>query len=294
MKIKEVTGNLYQFIGLGLINALARSGRYELQSDVRYGVKNRNTLDYYRCEHEEPRPTILFFYGGGWQSGEKKNYRFVADTLTYYGYNVVIPNYRLYPLVRFAQIQEDSVNATQWVLENVSADQPIYIMGHSAGAQLGALLCLNKSLLDSSQGLDQRIGGFIGLAGPYDFYPFTEDEHWDLFSPEESYTDSQAVNFVRVDCPPMYLLHGENDNRIRRGHSKSLMEKVQAVGGRATREVYSDTGHVDIILQLARIYRRSSPVVRDIVRFLSDHSASRLTKAGHQESTDGLDELPSN
>ena len=267
MNTKERIARLYQFLGLGLINTLARSGRYQRRSDICYGDKSRNKLDYYLLKGDPNRPTVLFFYGGNWRSGAKEDYRFVADTLVNHGYNVVIPDYRLYPLVRFAQIQEDAIDATRWVVQHIPGDQPIYLMGHSAGAQLGALICLNKSLLADEAA--RRIKGFIGLAGPYDFYPFTEEDHWDLFSPEESYPQSQAVNYVREDGPPMYLLHGEDDTRVRRGHSKSLMEKVQAVVGRAAREVYTNTGHVDIILGFSPLHRRTSPVIRDIIRFLT-------------------------
>jgi len=152
----------------------------------------------------------------------------------------------------------------------VPEDQAIFIMGHSAGAQLGALLCLDKSLLD--EGLSKRINGFIGMAGPYDFYPFSDSDHWDLFGPESQYAQSQAVNFVHANTPPLYLLHGETDMRVRRGNSKSLMQKVNAVGGAASREVYKQLGHVDIILSFTRIHRKKSPLIKDISQFLSTHS----------------------
>ena len=253
---------------MGVINTLSRSSQYQLQSDISFGDNARQKLDYYQVNGDVDRPTVLFFYGGNWRSGEKKNYRFVADALVTHGYNVIIPDYRLYPSVRFDQIQQDSIAATQWVLDHVPHEQPIFMMGHSAGAQIGALICLNTALLDED--VSKRINGFIGLAGPYDFFPFSEDHHWDLFSPVERYPESQAVNYVRHDGPPLYLLHGESDDRVRRGHSKSLMEKVQEVGGRAEREVYAEMGHIGILLQFSPVHRRSSLVVRDTVAFLNE------------------------
>lgn len=250
-----------------------------MKSDIHYGDKSRNKLDHYMADGDPKRPTILFFYGGNWRSGRKEDYRFVADTLASHGYNVVIPDYRLYPLVRFLQIQDDAVKALQWVVDNIDSAQPIYIIGHSAGAQLGALLCLNKSLLKGQVDTHQRIRGFIGLAGPYDFYPFTEEHHWDLFSPKERYPESQAINYVRPDCPPMYLLHGETDNVVRRGNSKSLMEKVQAAGGWAQREVYENKGHIDILLSFTQVHRRNNPVIRDIIEFLGSMQATKQIPA---------------
>ncbi|MBL4679387.1 MAG: alpha/beta hydrolase [Pseudomonadales bacterium] len=268
MNIKQVIAELYQHLGLRFINLLARSKKYQLSADISYGAHDRLKLDYYRIKGESKKPTIIFFYGGNWRSGDRQNYRFVADTLTSLGYNVIIPDYRLYPLVRFSEIQEDVIEATHWALREVPSDQPLIVMGHSAGAQLGALLCLNSSLLNTEYKANDRIKGFIGLAGPYDFYPFTEDDHWDLFGPASRYAETQAINYVRSDSPPLYLLHGETDIRVRRGNSKSLMEKAQAKGCRASREVYKNTGHVDIILGFTRFHRDKSPVIRDIVNFL--------------------------
>ena len=138
------------------------------------------------------------------------------------------------------------------------------LMGHSAGAQLAALLTLDTSLLEDSS----RLKGCVGLAGPYDFFPFTEDSHWDLFAPEAHYRQSQPVNFVRHDAPPLYLLHGEDDRRVRRGHSKSLMEKQQAAGGIASREVYPGMTHIGIVLAFSRLHRRKSRVVADVRHFI--------------------------
>ena len=271
-KINEWYQNLYSSLGLKFINRLAKSSACYLTAEIAYGEQDRQKLDYYTLDGDVNRPTILFFYGGNWRSGNRSNYRFVADTLLSLGYNVIIPDYRLYPLVRFSEIQADVIAATNRALVEVPEDQSLFIIGHSAGAQLGALLCLDKSLLDETS--VKRIKGFIGLAGPYDFYPFSELDHWDLFGPESQYPQSQAVNYVRPDAPSLYLLHGETDTRVRRGNSKSLMQKVNAVGGDARREVYEKTGHVDIILNFTRLHRKKSLLIKDVKTFLSAHSSS--------------------
>jgi acetyl esterase/lipase len=159
-----------------------------------------------------------------------------------------------------------TLDAVRRALAFVKAEvsTPIILMGHSAGAQLGSLLALEPD--------NSNLAAFIGMAGPYDFYPFTEDEHWDLFSPD--YEISQPVNFVSATAPPFYLLHGEDDQRVRRGHSKSLMQKQCEVGGVATREVYKDMGHVDIILSFSPFHRRGSQVVSDIQTFISSKHVS--------------------
>lgn len=274
MKLKELITQIYQQSGLWFINQIARSTPIELKRDVPYGESRRQSLDHYLLADHRSRPTVFFLYGGGWRSGRKEDYRFVADTLLLSGYNVIIPDYRLYPLVRFNEIRQDAANAFAHACEITPTDQPLYIMGHSAGAQLGALLSLDESILSDQH--RERISGFVGLAGPYDFYPFTEDDHWDLFGPENTYPQSQAVNYVRADGPSLYLLHGETDTRVRRGHSKSLMEKQQDAGGVAEREVYANVGHVEIILAFSRLHRSQSKIVQDVRAFLQDEGQSNL------------------
>ena len=264
MKLKDIKSDLYQSLGLWVINGLARGKNYSCSTDIAYGSHHRQKLDHYQLKRSNNSPTVLFFYGGNWRSGRKQDYRFVADTLLDLGFNVVLPDYRLYPLVRFEEIRQDAVSAFEAACELVG-DSDLYVMGHSAGAQLASLLTLDHSLSDHSH----KLRGCIGLSGPYDFYPFTDDDHWDLFGPEHQYPKSQAVNYVRPDAPPLYLLHGADDARVRRGHSKSLMEKQLAAGGIASREVYPGLGHADLIVQFSRLHRSNAAVVRDVQDFIN-------------------------
>ncbi len=269
MKINNIITDIYQRTGLWLINGLARSDRYRVSGDIAFGPHKRQTLDHYTLSDGESRPTVLFFYGGNWRSGAKQDYRFVADTLLWHGFNVIVPDYRLYPLVRFADIRADAVAALETAVE-LAGTSDLFVMGHSAGAQLATLLTLDDSLSPASK----AIKGCIGLSGPYDFYPFTDDDHWDLFAPENGYLESQAVSFVRADAAPLYLLHGAEDTRVRRGHSKSLMEKQQAAGGIASREVYPALGHADLIVQFSRLHRDKAQVVKDLARFIQQTQAA--------------------
>lgn len=257
--------DIYRAAGLRVINGLALLGDYEL-TEHQYGSGTRERIDWYVTDPDAA--SVIFYYGGDWRSYDKRDFRFVADTLCKMGVNVAIPDFPQYPQHRFDQIQAGVVEATHYFLETLYPTGTVLLMGHSSGAQLASLLALNDSLLSSPE----RILGMIGLSGPYDFYPFTQDDHWDLFGPEENYPLSQPVNFVRADAPELYLLHGEIDNRVRRGHSKSLMEKQLAVGGKASREVYPDMGHADTLVSFSRIHRRNSKLIRDIQSFIQSRT----------------------
>lgn len=210
---------------------------------------------------------MVFFYGGNWSSGARRDYRFVADAFAAFGCDVAIPDYRLYPEVRFDAIQADSVTALETLLAEVPVGRKVFLGGHSAGAQLAVLMGLDASLTPVSD----RISGVVGLAGPYDFFPFKESRHADLFGPPPAWPRSQAINYVRHDGPPLLLLHGEDDTRVKVRHSKGLAERLVAAGGLADLRVYPNTGHVDIILSLAALFRRRTQVSRDVAAFLTLH-----------------------
>ena len=256
-----------QGIGLAVLNLLARLGRYHL-SEVAYSAEPAAKLDWY--QHSAAAPTVIFFYGGNWRAYNKSDYRFVADTLTSFGLNVAVPDFPKYPAARFEEILNQCVLATRHVLDQLASPEPVFLLGHSSGAQIAASIALNEALLGDTG----RIRAMIGLSGPYDFYPFTEEDHWDLFAPEESYPLSQPVNFVRSDAPELYLLHGADDQRVRRGHSKSLMEKQLAAGGAARREVYDAMGHADAVVSFSRIHRRNSQLIRDIQTFINHRTTN--------------------
>ena len=266
LKLVSVMADGWRRFGLALLNALARSGIRQKEVHA-YGKGRRQSLDWYPISSDAP--TVVFFYGGDWQSGNKADFRFVADTLCRMGNNVVVADHRLYPGHGFAAILDDARDALNFSLLNLSLHGPVILMGHSSGAQLAALLTLDESLIDQPG----RIKGLVGISGPYDFFPFTDAHHWDLFGPEEAYPRSQPVNFVRSDAPMLYLLHGADDTRVRRGNSKSLMEKQREAGGRAEREVYEGMGHVDAVISFSRIHRRKSKLIRDIQLFIETQTS---------------------
>ncbi|MDZ7686260.1 MAG: alpha/beta hydrolase [Gammaproteobacteria bacterium] len=149
-------------IGLLAINAIARSAPCRVET-LAYGDDKRQRLDWYRLPGNDLRPTVIFFYGGNWRSGRRRDYRFVADTLATFGYDVVVPDYRLFPSVRFDAILEDATLAARQALAHIDSKSPVFVMGHSAGAQISALLTLNENLLENRT----RIKAMVGLAGPY-------------------------------------------------------------------------------------------------------------------------------
>lgn len=260
-----------QRIGLEVINAIAALSLPPART-LRHGSHARHAVSFWG-QAGGAQPLVVFFYGGGWMSGSRRDYRFVADTFSRLGCDVALADYRLYPEVRFDAMVADAVAAVQEVLRSVAGGRDVILAGHSAGAQIAMLLSLDERLLGVDAG---RICAVIGLAGPYDFIPFKDAHHEDLFGPEpEAWPDSQPIRFVRSGAPRALLLHGKEDQRVRPRQSRNLAERLQEEGVSATWHAYPGMGHVDVILAFAAFKRRRSPVVHELKEFLTSAGQSR-------------------
>lgn len=252
---------------LGLLNTVVSDTSYVLNANRAYGSHPRQMLDIYTPQNGrgEPAKTLIFFYGGRWQRGEKEDYRFVAEALTAQGFVVVVPDYRLYPDVQFPAFVEDAAAAVRWVQGNIDRYRgdpaQLYLVGHSSGAHIAALLHLDERYL--GRGV---LRGTVGLAGPYDFLPFDVDIA-PIFAAVDPRT-TQPINFVEGNEPPLLLLSGTDDTTVNAGNTLRLAARVRELGGSAQVILYQDVSHAAIVGALASPLQDWAPTLRDITTFI--------------------------
>ena len=258
-----------------ILNAFTPGSGYRLQSDLAYGDLPRQKLDVYSpvVPVSEPAPVIVFFYGGSWNSGDKADYRFVAQRLAEKGYTVVIPDYRLYPAVKFPAFLQDGALAMKWVQDHVESTggdaERIFLMGHSAGAYNAAMLALDTRWT-AKAGFDRgRLKGVIGLAGPYDF-KLNTDLLRGVFGSVSDPAETQPVTYAKTKAPPMLLIVGEDDETVEPRNSESLARRLRENGNPVRLRRYADKDHVDVVLELSSFMNASSPVLDAVLDFLSD------------------------
>ncbi len=259
-----------------LINGLSPSRYYQLTSGLAYGTHARQSLDVYSPRTAAgPSPVVVFFYGGGWRDGKKENYEFVASSLTKAGYVVIIPDYRLFPEVVFPAFVEDGAEAMAWVVENAvnygaDTDQ-LFLMGHSAGAHIAALLATDKRFL-AQRGIDAgQLRGLIGLSGPYDFLPIESGYLLDVF-PENNRETSQPITFVTNNTPPTLLIHGTGDDVVKPANSESLAGRLSEHGVDVTLKLYDGVGHMKVVAALAPPLDFTAATLKDSLTFIKDRS----------------------
>ncbi len=264
--------------GANLVEALTPRSGYELLSDIAYGEGPRRTLDIYVPARPPPGPVpvIVFFYGGRWDSGSKDIYRFVGQAFASRGYAVVIPDYRLYPEVRFPEFIVDAAAAVTWTRAHAAEYVPnagrLVLAGHSAGAHIAALLHLHPTWL--SPAVRDSVAAAIGLSGPYDFLPITDPTALEVFGPGPAGPDTQPVTFADGRASPMLLIHSRNDTTVRPRNTESLAARIREGGGIAEERYHERLAHVGVLAALAVPLRTFIPILDEIDRFLRRHTAT--------------------
>lgn len=261
--------------GTYLVNVLAKLGEYQKIKNIPYNEKN--TLDIYLPNSESKQASVVvFFYGGCWgacQTTFKEDYEFLADALTQKGYIVVIPNYRLYPKVKFQTIITDAAQAVEWVKNNISKykgdNKNIFLMGHSSGAHLAIMLSVKKAYLKSQT--YSSIKGAIGLAGPYDFIPYTEPYLPGVFGKESKAAYSQPINFIQGDEPALLLIYGKKDTIIKAKNIINMTKKIKEKKGEVKAVYYKNLAHIDLITGFTRPFR-DKKLLYEVECFIRSHT----------------------
>ena len=264
---------------LALVNRWVPSSAFREQTGIAYGQNARHQLDVYRPADAPPAvaPVIVFFYGGNWNSGQRADYRFVGAALASKGYVAVVPDYRLYPGVRYPDFLADSAHAVRWVFERIGEfggdARNVFLMGHSAGAYNAAMLALNAEYLRAA-GVDaRRVRGLIGLAGPYDFLPLSGPITKAVFGFPDTPITTQPIHFASSAAPPAMLLTGERDDLVDPGNSARLAARLQQHNVPARVIAYPSLGHRTLLGALAPSLHALGPVLDDVAGFINQRAA---------------------
>jgi acetyl esterase/lipase len=268
--LASLAGLLSSCSPASLLNATVSRRGFAREADIAYGPDPRQKLDLYRPDTPNADgKAVLFLYGGSWDSGSKGDYLFVAEALASAGYAVVIPDYRLYPAVRFPVFVEDGAHAVRWSADRFGTDK-LFIMGHSAGAHIALLLAANTRYLEMA-GVDRlKLRGAIGLAGPYDFLPLKSAKLIDIFGGADN-PDIEAITFTKAPLPPILLVHGTADTTVYPRNSEHLAAAWRREGAPVELNLYPGVGHIDVIAAMSDLLSGRAPTRADVLSWLYGH-----------------------
>ncbi|NNG22214.1 alpha/beta hydrolase [Telluria aromaticivorans] len=269
-----VVGALSACSPLSVVNAVSPQGEARTSTGLRYAPGNRHLADIYQpAAGTANAPVIVFFYGGNWVSGDRKDYAFVGRALAARGFVVVIPDYRLYPEVRYPDFLDDSAQAVAWTRREIAArggdPAKIFLMGHSAGAYNAAMLALDPRWLGKQGSKPEVLRGWIGLAGPYDFLPVTNRTTRPVFLYPDTPADSQPVDHVTSTAPPALLIAANSDNLVNPARNTGGLAARLRTAQVPVQEVYYDgVNHVTLVASLSTSLRRLAPALDAVEAFV--------------------------
>jgi acetyl esterase/lipase len=214
--------------------ALAASAQ-NVQRNLPYVANGheRHVLDIYAPDGAKSLPVVFWIHGGGWQQGDKTSVQEKPRAFTEKGFIFVATNYRLLPNVDMETLTRDVAKALGWVHQNIAKHggdpRRIFVMGHSAGAQLAALLCTDDRWLKAEGVPFAALKGCVPVDGDtYDIPAMIETAetrnrvhglpqptygHRLKFGNDPAkHRDFSAVNHVAKDkgIPPFLILYVSN------------------------------------------------------------------------------------
>lgn len=259
---------------LGALNTLvpAHGGAEQIAKGLNYGSDERQRLDIYApTEVGESAPVIVFFYGGGWDSGRRQDYEFVGRALASRGFVTVVPDYRLVPEVRYPAFVQDGASVVEWVDQRIHefGGDPgrMGVAGHSAGAYIAMMLGVDPQYVGRDADRALPIQAVAGLSGPYDFLPLQVRASERAFAGVEDLAATQPVNIIGEQGPPLFLATGLDDGTVLPRNTDALEQRAIDMGRTVVVKRYPGVGHVGLLLALSRGFQGRAPVLDEMVAF---------------------------
>jgi acetyl esterase/lipase len=214
-------------------------------------VNPRQKLDLVVPKGRDSFPTVLFIHGGGWKEGDRRLYGALGRRFAEEGVGMALAGYRLSPAVQHPEHVKDCARAFAWVHANIAKHggdpDRLYVMGHSAGGHLAALLALDPKYLEELKVPRTALKGAIPMSGVYVIpaLPATTRGFLKILpdafgsDPEACREASPATHVKDAAC--RFLVLTETDDTF---HVRPSMEQLRAA---VTQEGIKDFEFVDAV-----------------------------------------------
>jgi arylformamidase len=262
----------------------------DVKRDIPYATPaaDRQILDIYAPKDAKNLPVVFWIHGGGWQAGDKSSVQDKPRAFTEKGFVFVSTNYRLLPSVEMGTIIRDVAKSLGWVHKNIAQHggdpKRIFVMGHSAGAQLAALICIDDRYLKAEGVPFDVLKGCVPVDGDtYDVPamietaetrrrvhgqpPITNGHRIKFGNDPEKHRDFSAVTHVSKakGIPPFLILHVADHPDVS-AQAQRLGSVLKDAGLEATVFGQRETSHNKIN---ANIGQPDDPVTKALFEFVA-------------------------
>ena len=224
--------------------AAPATAQVRVVSDVDYvaGAEypdKKDRLDIYIPEQASRAPVIVSFYGGGLRGGDKSGHVKVGQRFAAAGYVTVVANYRLSPGVTHPAHVQDAAAAVAWVKKNIAAHggdpDRVFVIGHSAGAYLAALLATDARYLAAHGLTPTDVRGYAPVSAFFyvDRPGVAPDRPKDTWGTDAAVWKAASPGiYVASGAPPLLLLYADGDDEWRRKQQTEFADALRAKGNR--------------------------------------------------------------
>ncbi|XWW45337.1 alpha/beta hydrolase [Fibrella sp. USSR17] len=225
----------------------------------------KHLLDVYRPNKktDKPYPVVVFIHGGNWNSGSKNIYWFIGRRLASQGVVAVVISYRLAPAVQVPAMADDCAQAVAWTSQHIAEyggdPNRIYVMGHSAGGGLAALLATDNVLFTKLGLATNPVKGAI-LDDPaginmYDYLKkmeFPSDKQYliSFGTDPAGWRAMSPLYNVQAGAPSMLLYTGGKTYPSITLGTEAFHKKLRALGINSQYTVIPGKEHVPMVKQL--------------------------------------------
>jgi acetyl esterase/lipase len=232
-----------------LPGANSQSGTESVQENVVYATVNGTELhlDVYEPAGigNQPRPPVILIHGGGWTGFDKSTMRGMGEFLSRSGFVAFAVDYRLFNNGenRWPAQLDDVQRAVRWVRANASKygvdSTRMGAFGHSAGAQLAALLGMVDTRDNSDAALakySSKVQAVVDVSGPTDFTTihdadgvafFTNFLGADFAKNPEVWRNASPAFHVSKKNAPFLIVHGTKDEDVPIAEAQELYDKLK-------------------------------------------------------------------
>jgi acetyl esterase/lipase len=233
-------------------------------------------------------PVFIFVHGGNWDAGDKglrvggaDVYDNIGRFYAARGIGVAVINYRLQPTVKWREQVEDVAAATAWVHAHIAEyggnAAPIFVGGHSAGAQLACRVALDPKPL-AEQGLTPSIiSGVISVSGAG--LDVADQQTYNLGAKRSYYAarfgdnrsreiwerEASPITYVTSNAPPFLILYAGGETKALQRQSQRLREVLENEHVSNRLVVVPGQSHARMVLTLSRSDRTSADAILNFI-----------------------------
>ncbi len=236
----------------------------------------KHLLDLYLPRQQTGFPLLVFVHGGAWTRGDKGAYagayQYLGAAVAGQEVGVAVINYRLSPEVMHPEHARDVARAFAWLYRNSGkygwSPGRIYLIGHSAGAHLAALVAVDPSYLQALGLTPEIIKGVVAISGVYDLTlgGVTAKMLYEPVFGSDPKTLTEASPALRLtkNSPPFLVLYAQNDLPSLDVQARRFERALKRAGIQVKAAMIPGRDHVSIISGLAR---EGDPVRKMVLEF---------------------------